>query len=195
LTVYRPYSQILEHDMYLMVRARSAADAARLETRLRSQLLAIDPSKDWADIRPMREVISRSESMRLRRFILTVLGIFATLAVILAAVGTYGVMAYAVADRTREIGIRVALGATRSNVVNHVLSDTATLTVAGLVAGWVGAWALTRFMTSMLFGITATDRVTYCGVAGLLGVVAFVASYVPARRATEVDPLVALRRE
>jgi putative ABC transport system permease protein len=195
MTVYRPYSQILEHDMYLMVRARSAPDSARLETRLRSELLAIDPSKAWADVRPMRDVISQSESIRLRRFVLTVLGIFAILAVVLAAVGTYGVMAHAVADRTREIGIRVALGATRPQIINHVLADTAALTVAGLVVGWVGAWALTRLMTSMLFGITATDAVTYFGVSGLLAAVALLASYVPSRRATQVDPLLALRQE
>ena len=140
-TLYRPYSQIVEHDMFLMVRARSASDAARLATHLRSQLLAMDPNKVWTDVRPMRDVINGSDSIRLRRFVLILLGSFAGLAVLLAAVGTYGVMAYSVADRTREIGIRVALGATRSMVLNQVLSETMKLTLAGLVIGGLAAQA------------------------------------------------------
>jgi putative ABC transport system permease protein len=195
VTLYRPYSQIVEHDMYLMVRARSAADTARLAMQLRSHLLAVDPGKDWADVRPMHDVISESGSIRLRRFLLILLGSFAGLAVLLAAVGTYGVMAYSVADRTREIGIRVALGATRSMVLTHVLSETVKLTLAGLVIGGVAAQALTRFISSMLFGITSNDAVTYLAVSLLLAAVALLASYLPARRATRIDPLIALRTE
>jgi putative ABC transport system permease protein len=194
-TLYRPYSQIVEHDMYLMVRARSPSDSARLTTRLRSQLLAVDPNKDWADVRPMRDVIDRSESIRLRRFVLILLGSFAGLAMLLAAVGTYGVMAYSVADRTREIGIRVALGATRSMVIMQVLSETMKLTLAGLVIGGLAAQVLTRFISSMLFGVTSTDAVTYLGVSFVLVGVALLASYLPARRATRIDPLAALRQE
>ena len=133
--------------------------------------------------------------MSLRRFVLVLFGIFAGLAVLLAAVGTYGVMSYAVADRTREIGIRVALGATRSSVIQQVLSETAQLTLAGLVAGCFAALGLTRFITSLLFGVTTTDVLTYAGVSCVLGSIALVAGYVPARRATEVDPLIALRQE
>ena len=133
--------------------------------------------------------------MSLRRFVLILFGIFAGLAVLLAAVGTYGVMSYAVADRTREIGIRVALGATRSTVIQHVLSETMWLTLAGLVIGCFAALGLTRFMTSLLFGVTASDLVTYLGVSCVLGGTAFIAGYVPARRATAVDPLIALRQE
>jgi predicted permease len=195
VTLYRPYSQIVEHDMYLMVRARSAADTTLLSAQLHEQLLAVDPTKEWGDVRPMRDVISDSESMRLRRFILILLGTFGALAIVLAAVGTYGVMAYAVADRTREIGIRVALGATRSIVMSHVLSDAARLTLAGLIIGGLGARGLTQLMTSMLFGIAPTDVVTYLGASAVLAAVAVFASYIPARRATRVDPLIALRQD
>jgi predicted permease len=195
VTLYRPYSQIVEHDMYLMVRARSASDAARLATDLRAQLLGVDPNKDWASVRPMHDVINGSQSIRLRRFVLILLASFAGLALLLAAVGTYGVMAYSVADRTREIGIRVALGATRSMVLNQVLSEAMKLTLAGLVIGGLAAQVLTRFISSMLFGVSSTDAVTYLGVSFVLASVALLASYVPARRATQIDPLVALRQE
>ena len=195
LTLYRPYSQIVEHDMFLMVRARSATDASRLAIELGPILQSVDRSREWADVRLMQDVIGHSESVRLRRFVLILFAIFAGLALLLAAVGTYGVMSYVVADRTREIGIRVALGATRSTVMQHVLSDTVRLTLVGLVIGWVAAQGLVRFMTSMLFGISGSDIVTYAGVSCVLAGVALLASYVPARRATTVDPLVALRQE
>ncbi len=194
-TLYRPYSQIVEHDMFLMVRARSDSDAARLASNLQSQLLAMDPNKVWTDVRPMRDVINESGAIRLRRFVLILLGSFAGLAVLLAAVGTYGVMAYSVAGRTREIGIRVALGATRSMILNHVLSETMKLTIAGLVIGALAARVFTRFISSMLFGISSTDAMTYLAVSVMLAAVALLASYLPARRATRIDPLVALRQE
>jgi putative ABC transport system permease protein len=194
-TLYRPYSQIVEHDMYLMVRARSSADAARLATHLQSSLIALDSSRDWAVVQSMSDVISQSGSIRIRRFVLVLLGGFAAIALLLAAVGTYGVMAYSVADRTREIGIRVALGATRPMVLGHVLTETMKLTLAGLVIGGLAALALTRFIASMLFGVSSTDAVTYLLVSFVLGSVALLASYLPARRATQIDPLVALRHE
>jgi ABC-type antimicrobial peptide transport system permease subunit len=158
-------------------------------------LLAVDPTKDWTDVRPMRDVINESGAIRLRRFVLILLGSFAGLAVVLAAVGTYGVMAYSVADRTRELGIRVALGATRSMILNHVLLETMKLTIAGLVIGGLASRIFTRFISSMLFGISSTDIVTYLVVSFMLAVVALLASYLPARRATQIDPLVALRQE
>jgi putative ABC transport system permease protein len=194
-TLYRPYSQIVEHDMYLMVRARSSTDATRVAANLRSRLLALDPNKEWADVRPMQQVIDGSESIRLRRFVLILLGSFAGLALLLAAVGTYGVMAYSVAERTREIGIRVALGATPPAVLRQVLGQTAKLTLAGLVVGTLAAQALTRFISTMLFGVSSADGVTYVGVSVLLASVALLASYIPARRAARVDPMVALRQE
>ena len=167
----------------------------RIAGELRAHLLAIDAGKYWADVRPMRQVIEESESVRLRRFVLILLGGFAGLALLLAAVGTYGVMAYSVAERTHEIGIRVALGATRSRVLTQVLGETMRLTVAGLLFGGLAAFVLTRFISTMLFGVSPTDAGTYLGVSGVLATVALLASYLPARRATRVDPLTALRHE
>jgi len=195
MTIYRPFSQIVEHDMFLMARTRTAADADRLATTLRARLLDIDASKDWLEVRHMRDVIDTSDSVRVRRFVLILLGVFAGLALLLAAVGTYGVMAYSVAERTREIGVRVALGATRLTVFRQILGETMQLTAAGLLLGIAGAWALTRFIGTLLFGVTATDGPTYLGVSLLLVGVALLASYLPARRATEVDPMTALRHE
>jgi putative ABC transport system permease protein len=194
-TIYRPYTQIVEHDMFLVVRAGSASAATRIGAELRSHLLAIDRSKEWADVRLMSQIIAGSDSIKLRRFILILLGWFSGAAMFLAAVGTYGVMTYSVAARSREIGIRVALGATQSSVFRQVLGDSIKLTAAGLVLGVVAAYAATRFIASMLFGITAVDLPTYAGVAFVLTAVAILSAYLPARRATKVDPLVALRHE
>jgi putative ABC transport system permease protein len=195
MTIYRPYSQIVEHDMYLMVRARSHTDETRIISQLRKNLLAMDPSREWSDVRAMQDVIDGSESIRIRRFVFTLLGSFAALALLLAAVGTYGVMAYAVAERTREIAIRVAFGATRSVVLEAVLGEAARLTAAGLVLGAVAAQFSTRAISTFLFGVSSTDAVTYVGASLVLGGLALLASYVPARRAMQVDPLVALRQE
>jgi predicted permease len=122
-------------------------------------------------------------------------GIFSGLALVLAAAGTYGVMAYFVAQRTREIGIRLALGAQQPDVVKLVMRNGMTLATIGLTIGFIGAFALTRFMESLLFEVTPTDPITFCVVAICLVGVALVACYVPARRAAKVDPLVALRVE
>jgi predicted permease len=195
MTIYRPYSQIVEHDMYLMVRASSRVDATRIASGLRQHLLAMDPAKVWAEVRPMRDVIAGSESLRLRRFVLTLLAAFAALALFLAAVGTYGVMAYAISERTKEIGIRVALGATRSAILREVMAEAARLTFAGLVVGALAAQLLTRFISALLFGVTSTDGLTYFGATIILAASGLVASYVPARRALRVDPLIALRHD
>lgn len=130
-----------------------------------------------------------------RRFVLVLFAIFAGLAVLLAAVGTYGVMSYAVADRTREIGIRVALGAGHSTVLRQVMSDVVGLTFAGLIIGTLAARILVPLMTSLLFDVSPGDVVTYVAVSCVLGAVAILAGYAPARRAATVDPLVALRQE
>jgi putative ABC transport system permease protein len=195
MTIYRPYAQIVEHDMFFMVRTRSSADAGRIATQLRGRLLAMDSRKVWADVRPMQEVIDDSESIRRRRFVLTLLAGFAAIALLLAAVGTYGVMSYAVVERTREIGIRMALGASSPTVLRDVLGDATRVTLAGLAIGTVAAAFLTRFIAALLFGINSADPLTYLGVAVVLSGVSLLASYVPARRALRIDPLIALRQE
>jgi putative ABC transport system permease protein len=181
--------------MFLVVRAGSESASTRIGAELRSHLLVVDRNKEWMDVRPMSQIIAGSDSIKLRRFILILLGWFSGAAMFLAAVGTYGVMTYSVAARSREIGIRVALGATRSNVFREVLGDSIKLTAAGLLLGVVAAHAATRFIASMLFGIGAADPPTYVSVSLVLACVALLAGYLPARRATEVDPLVALRHE
>jgi putative ABC transport system permease protein len=194
-TIYRPYGQIVEHDMFLVLRASSSADAGRLTRDLRAQLLAVDPARDWVTPRPMWQMFRDSESIRLRRFVLTLLGTFAALALILAAVGIFGVASSVVAERTREIGIRVALGATRTAVFRQIIGEMAALAVAGTAAGLITAAALTPAITAMLFGVSPADATTYVAVAMLLGVVVLIASWIPARKATRIDPLMALRQE
>jgi putative ABC transport system permease protein len=194
-TIYRPYGQIVEHDMFLVLRASSSADAGRLTRDLRTQLLAVDPAHDWMTPRPMWQMIRDSESIRLRRFVLTLLGTFAALALILAAVGIFGVASSVVAERTREIGLRMALGATRTAVFRQIVGEMAALAVAGTAAGLIAAAALTRAIRAMLFGVSPADAATYVAVAMVLGVVVLIASWIPARKATRIDPLVALRLE
>jgi len=120
---------------------------------------------------------------------------FSTAALLLAGIGLYGVVAYGVAERTREFGIRVALGAKRTDVLRLVLTEGTQLVMLGLVAGLIGALAVTRFISSLLFGVSPNDALTFGGVSMLLLTVALAASYVPARRATRVDPAMALRYE
>jgi putative ABC transport system permease protein len=192
-TIYRPYAQIVEHDMFLVLRAHSAADASRIATGLRAELTAVDPNRMWLDGRAMWQVIG--DSMRLRRFVLILLGSFAEIALVLAAIGIYGVASSAVAERTKEIAIRIALGATRPIVFREALREMMTLASVGVALGVAGALALTRLIQTMLFGITATDGVTYFGVALLLAGVVLLATYIPARRATQIDPMATLRNE
>jgi putative ABC transport system permease protein len=195
MTIYRPFSQIVEHDMFLMVRAASAADARRVAAELRGRLGQGEAAMRWSEVRPMQDVIDGSESIRLRRFVITLMAVFASIAVLLAAIGTYGVMSYAVVERTREIGIRMALGASSPIVLKDIIGEATRLTLAGLAIGAVAAYFLTRFIAALLFGISAVDPLTYCSVSLVLGAMSLLASYVPARRALRIDPLIALREE
>jgi putative ABC transport system permease protein len=145
------------------------------------------------NVATMEQLVSNSVSRR--RMYAVLLGIFASVAVMLAVIGIYGVMAYAVAQRAREIGIRMALGAQRSEVLTLVLRQGLALTAAGIVVGLAGAAAVTRYLARMLFGLTPLDPTTFIAASLMFGVVATLASYVPARRATKVDPLIALRSE
>jgi putative ABC transport system permease protein len=189
-TVYVPHAQDSMTDMTLAVRA---ANPENLAQAIRGQVKAMDPDQPVTGMRTMTEVISRSVWQP--RLYAILFGVFAAVALALASVGTYGVMAYSVSERTREIGIRVALGAQRRDVLKLVVAQGMTLTLIGAGLGLVGALGATRLMQTLLFEVSATDPLTFAALAVLLSVVALVACYLPARRATKVDPMVALRCE
>jgi predicted permease len=172
---------------------RTTVEPLSLAAPVRSQISALDKDQAVFNVRTMEQALSRSVAAR--RFSMILLGVFALLALTLAAVGIYGVISYSVAQRTREVGIRMALGAGTSDVIKLVVRDGLKLVMIGVGIGLAGALLLTRMMTTLLFGVTPTDAVTYATVALGLIVVALIACCIPARRATKVDPLVALRFE
>ena len=153
----------------------------------------IDPEAGLFNVAPMAQIVANSTSRP--RLYATLLGLFAVVAAALAAIGIYGVIAHAVAQRTREIGIRMALGAPRAQVIGLMLGQSLALTTAGILIGIAGAAALTRYLEGMLFGLTPLDPTTWIGVSMLFAIVAAIAAYLPARRAATVDPLRALRAE
>ncbi|HYK19123.1 MAG TPA: ABC transporter permease [Pyrinomonadaceae bacterium] len=172
---------------------RTQVDPLSIVASVRKQVQALDPDQPIAAVRTMNDWVTTSTATP--RYRTTLLALFAVLAMILAATGIYGVMSYSVAQRTHEIGVRMALGARRVDVLKLVVRQGMLLTLVGVVLGLAGAFALTRVMSTLLFQVTAKDPMTFAAVAVLLTVVAFVACFVPARRATKVDPLVALRYE
>ncbi len=172
---------------------RSDGDPQALASGIRTAVREVDPSLPVYGLRPMSEVVGRS--LVQPRFLSLLLATFSVIALFLAAIGIYGVMAYSVAQRTQEIGVRMALGAQRFHVLHLVFGQGFVLLLVGTVIGLAGAFALTRLMRTLLFEITPTDPLTYSGVVVLLAAVALLACYIPARRATKVDPLVALRYE
>jgi putative ABC transport system permease protein len=176
---------------FLVVRTKG--EPLSLASTVRAALWEIDKDQPVSNIRTMEDVLSGSIARQ--RFSMLLLGIFAVLALVLAAVGIYGVMSYSVAQRTREIGIRMALGAQRRDVLKLVISQGMKLAIAGVTAGLAGAFLLTRLIESLLFGVSANDPVTFILIAFLLTGVALLACYVPARRATRVDQIIALRYE
>ena len=175
------------------VTIRTQGDPMALVPAVRQEVSAIDPEQPISSLQPMSDLVALSTSTP--RYRTSLLALFAAIAMILAATGIYGVMSYSVAQRTHEIGIRMALGARRADVLNLVVRQGMVLVLIGLGIGLIGAFGLTRVMASLLFGVTAKDPITFVFVAGLLAVVAFVACFIPARRATKVDPLTALRYE
>ena len=172
---------------------RTAANAESISEALRKIVQETNSAFPQIEIQTMSGLVDRS--MGTDRLITTLAGCFGVLALLLASIGLYGVMSYAVARRTNEIGIRMALGARRGNVLRLVLGNGSKLALAGVAVGIVAALGLTRFLSSLLFDVKPTDPLTFIAVAALLGGVALLASYIPARRATKVDPMVALRYE
>jgi putative ABC transport system permease protein len=188
------YYPIFQNPAYAMaIYLKSDVAPLTLTQSVREQVRVLDRDLPVFGERTMGQVAA--ESVSRRRFAMQLVGMFGILALLLAAVGIYGVIAYSVTQRTREIGIRVALGASRSEILRWVLKQGMVLTMAGVVIGLVGAFLLTRLLRSLLFGVGPADVVTYGVLATLLTIVALIACYVPARRATKVDPLVALRYE
>jgi ABC-type antimicrobial peptide transport system permease subunit len=164
-----------------------------LAAPIRHEVTALDPEQPVARVATMDELKEASTAQpRFRTFLL---GAFASIALLLSAIGIYGVMAYTVGRRTSEIGIRMALGARPINILRLIVGESVMLTLLGASLGLAGAYAVTRVMKSLLFGVTSTDPFTFAGVTLLLCFVAVLASYIPARRASHVDPLVAFRHE
>ncbi|MBI3404938.1 MAG: ABC transporter permease [Acidobacteria bacterium] len=190
-TIYWYHQQIPSQFMAVVVRV--SGDPLQLVGAIKSQVAALDKNVPVAHISTMDNIVASSVS--LRRFNLTLLGVFAGVALLLAAVGIYGVISYSVVQRTHEIGIRMALGAQRAHVLRLVLSSGLKMTAIGLGVGIAGALALTRFIATLLFHVQPADPLTFVGVAALLLGVAVLAALLPARRAARVDPLVALRYE
>jgi putative ABC transport system permease protein len=188
---YFPFAQIPSGGMTVILKA--AGDPNQLIAAVRQQVKAIDPDQPIYSVRTMDDI--RSESVAPERLNLTLLSIFAGLALVLAVVGIYGVMSYTVTQRTHEIGIRMAIGAQPRDVFRMVIGQGMMLAFVGVVCGLIGAFGLTRLMASMLFGVEPTDPLTFAAIAVLLTGVALVACYVPGRRATKVDPVVSLRYE
>jgi predicted permease len=179
--------------LYLTLTMRTAGPVAPLTHAVTRIVQDVDPALAPPPFSEMREIVA--EEVAPRKFVLVLLALFATLAGALAAVGLYGVLAYFVAEQTREIGIRAALGADRSAVMRYMMGQGAALTVAGLVLGLLGAFAAVRLLESMLYGVSVHDRLTFASGAALLGAVAMVASVLPAVRASRVDPVIALRAD
>jgi putative ABC transport system permease protein len=188
---YYPYAQNPAGSMSIVL--RTASDPSSLADVARQQVLAIDPDQPIYAVQTMGQIWT--DSIAPDRLYLMLLGTFAAVALVLAGVGIYGVMAYSVTQRTHEIGIRMALGARQSDVLGMVVRQGLKLTAAGLVIGLGGAWLATRAMASLLFEVSATDPLTFGVISIVLAAVALAACFVPARRATKVDPMIALRYE
>jgi putative ABC transport system permease protein len=172
---------------------RSKADAQHLGEMVRREVDGVDPNVPVHSISSMDQIVARSVANR--RFALELLSVFAVVALLLAAVGIYGVMSYSFSQRGHEIGIRLALGAQRMHILQLAVGEGMQLVAVGLGIGLMGAAVLTRFFGTMLFGVSPSDPITFGGISATLAAVGFLACYVPARRATRVDPLIALREE
>jgi len=195
-TAYTPWQQSLRSMRGSTIELRTQGDPANYVAAVREAVREVDSNLPVNDVQT--QVDQANETLSMERLFAKLLTLFGVLAQLLAAVGLYGLMAYSVSQRTHEIGVRMALGATRRIVMNMVLRQGMILTVIGVVVGLAGAYALTGYLESltiMLFGVQPRDPMTFLVIAVVLGVIALVACWIPARRATKVDPLVALRYE
>jgi putative ABC transport system permease protein len=191
LQTYEPFTQQTFSSMSLVV--RTAGDPTQATAAIRNAVLELDKDQPIANIKTLEQLVSTSIAQQ--KFSMSLLGVFAAVALALAAVGIYGVLSYAVTQRTHEIGIRMALGAGRRDVLRLVVGQGMRLTLIGVSVGLVAALALTRLMSTMLFGVSVTDPLTFSSIALLLAAIALLACWIPARRAAKVDPMVALRCE
>ncbi|HXM32723.1 MAG TPA: ABC transporter permease [Chthoniobacterales bacterium] len=189
MQIYVPHAQDSQWNFMGLV-IRTAGDAAAFAPTLRREVQALDKDQPIYNVRTMDDVVANS--LGTRRVSMQLFAVFAGAALLLAAIGIYGVMAYSVTQRTQEIGIRMALGAQKSDVLALVIRQGMTLTVIGVVVGLAGAFALTRLLANLLFGVAATDPLTFVAIPLLLLFVALVACYLPARRAARLDPIIAL---
>jgi putative ABC transport system permease protein len=190
-TIYRPYQQRPVLGMVMV--ARTSGDPMGLAQAVEHTVHQIDPAQPVADVRPMDAVMD--QALAEARFQTVVLGVFALVAFTLSAVGIYGLISYDVTERTRELGIRIALGAEPPHILRLVLGQGARLAVYGIAAGLAAAYGLTRMMASMLYEVHPADAYTFAAIAVLLGLVALVASYLPSRRAMALDAVTALHHE
>jgi predicted permease len=192
-SLYLPMSQSFPQEMLVVIRTSSDADAASLAPALRTAVAAVDPTVPVSDVRLLDGLVA--ESAARARFAALLLALFATVALLLGATGIYGVMSAAVSCRTREIGVRMALGATSRGVMHMVLRESVAVTIAGILLGVAGAIAAGGLLRGLLFGVGTVDVTVLAAVAALLAVVSILASLAPALRSSRVDPLSAIRAE
>jgi putative ABC transport system permease protein len=191
--VYVPYAQGSEGATNMFLAVRAGGDPLALTAAIREQIAQLDRDQPVANVRTMEARMAASVAQR--RLQMNVLGLFAAMAALLAAIGLYGVMSYFVTQRSREIGVRLALGAARRDVVTLVLRQGLAMVAVGVALGFVGALLLTRILRSLLFDVSPTDPLVFVAIVLVLTLTSCIATYVPARRAAKLDPLVALRTE
>jgi predicted permease len=190
------YYKLAFHDSYccdMTFAMRTTSDAGALSGALRRVAREVDPAIQVRDVRSLNEVVNTA--LQQERVLAQLGGFFSLFALALACLGLYGVLSFAVAQRTREIGVRMALGAQRKDVLSIVVGQGLKLALLGLALGLVAAWVVTRFVSTLLYGVTPTDPLVFVGVSLLILLVAGLASWLPARRATEIDPITVLRHE